>query len=154
MRSAWKFTFELNKRKDNVMSRKCRIGPELIGVRLGIYNGLKYGSYNVRPEMVGWSFGDFANCLIVGTRGERKERKGMSKFQIEKWRKKRARSKRRSNRVVRMGTIVKNRRYKFANDRYRARSRAILNERARKIKANQNTFSRPKVRYRKKGKKK
>jgi hypothetical protein len=118
------------------MSLKCRIGPELVGCVWVFNNGLNYSSYKIRPEMVGWSFGNFAKCLVVGVRGERKERKGMSRYQIEKWRKKRARSKRRNKRAVRMNKVFRRRNYKFANDRYRARSRAKRNEKARHEKAN------------------
>ena len=53
----------VRKDRDKFHRLKCRdliVIPELIGVRLGIYNGKEYVQIEVKPEMVGHRIGEFA----------------------------------------------------------------------------------------------
>lgn len=49
-----------NKSKKNIWSRNSIILPEFIGKRVNIHNGFNFKSIQIKEEMVGHKYGEFA----------------------------------------------------------------------------------------------
>ena len=47
------------KKFHRTMSREMLILPEMIGVKIGVYNGKEYVTLEIKPEMIGHRFGEF-----------------------------------------------------------------------------------------------
>jgi small subunit ribosomal protein S19 len=41
-------------------SREMLILPEMVGVKIGVYNGKEYVTFDIKPEMLGHRLGEFA----------------------------------------------------------------------------------------------
>lgn len=44
--------------------REMPILPEMIGAKIGVYNGKRYVAVEIRPEMLGFRLGDFVPPIV------------------------------------------------------------------------------------------
>lgn len=95
MRSKWKvslfhkklFLLRNKKKKYFLMARSCLIHPMCVGKRFLVHNGKKFIELKVKPEMVGFKFGEFVftrlMCsgidLHINKKNRRKNLKGNKK---------------------------------------------------------------------------
>lgn len=60
------------KGKDIVIRTHCRdmpVFPEMIGLRVGVYNGKEFIVFEIQPDQIGHFLGEFSNCTKHVTHG-------------------------------------------------------------------------------------